>query len=76
MNQIKALEIDTSILFNWDFTTSTILSCFSLFFPFIDLYFLIPAVITQNFNQIAERVIPIRIPTEGAKAKRKIHPVM
>ena len=76
MNQIKALEIETSILFNWDFATSTILSCFSLFFSFIDLYFLIPAVITQNFNQIAERVIPIGIPTEGAKAKRKIHPVM
>ena len=74
MNQIKALEIETSILFNWGFATSTILSCFSLFFSFIDLYFLIPAVITQNFNQIAERVIPIGIPTEGAK--RKIHPVM
>ena len=34
---IKALEIKTSILFNLDFANDIILSCFFLFFLFIDL---------------------------------------
>ena len=56
---IKALEIKTSILFNLDFANSTILSCFFFFFLIIDLYFLIPVVIAQIFNPIAEFVIHI-----------------
>ena len=35
----------------------------------IDLYFLIPAVITQIFTSIAELVIPTEIPTKEAKAE-------
>ena len=41
------------------------------FFLFIDLYFLIPAVITQIYTPIAELVIPIEIPTKEAKAEIK-----
>ena len=44
-------------------------------FLFNDLYFLIPAVITQIFNPIAELVIPIGIPTEEAKTEMETHPV-
>ena len=51
------------MLFNLDFANDTILSSFFLFFLIIDLYFLIPAVITQTFNPIVELAIPIEIPT-------------
>ena len=47
-----------------------------LFFLIIDLYFLIPAVIAQIFNPIAEIVIPIGIATKEAKAEMKTHPVI
>ena len=47
----------------------------SFVFLFFDLYFLIPAVITQIFNPIAVLVIPIRITTKEAKAEMKTHPV-
>ena len=44
-----------------------------------DLYFLIPAVIVQFLNPIAELVIPIEISTKQKKKKKKIeietHPV-
>ena len=43
---------------------------------FIDLYFLIPLVITQIFNLIAELVIPIGILTKEAKAEIETHPVI
>ena len=42
----------------------------------IDLYFLIPAVMTQIFNPIVELAIPIGIPTKGAKAEMETHPVI
>ena len=64
---IKALEIKTSMLLNLDFANNTVWSCFFFFFLIIDLYFLIPAVIAQIFNPIAELVIPIGIPTKEAK---------
>ena len=35
----------------------------------VDLYFLIPAVITQISTPIAELVIPTEIPTKEAKAE-------
>ena len=46
------------------------------FFLIIDLYFLIPAVMTQIFNPIVELAIPIGIPTKGAKAEMEAHPVI
>ena len=58
---IKGLEI--GLLFNLDFASNTIVSCFFFFFLIIDLYFLIPADIAQIFNPVAEPVIPIGIPT-------------
>ena len=64
------------MLFNLDFANNTILSCFFFFFLIIDLYFLIPAVIAQIFNPIAEIVIPIGIATKEAKAEMKTHPVI
>ena len=63
---IKALEIRTSTLFNLGFANDDILSCFFLFFLIIDLYLLILAVTTQNYNPIAELVIPIETLTKEA----------
>ena len=40
---------------------------FIFFLLFINLYFLITAVIAQFFNPIVELVIPIGIPTKEAK---------
>ena len=64
--------------FNLGFANNTILSCFSLFFIIIDLYFLIPEFIAEIFNPIAEYQIriPIRIPNKEAKAEIEIHPVI
>ena len=42
-------------------------------FLIADLYFLIPAVIAQIFNPIAELVIPIRIPSKEEKVAFEIH---
>ena len=69
----ETLEIKTSVLFNLDFANNTILSCF--FFLLIDLYFLIPAFITQIFNLIAELVISIGISIKEGKVEMKMHPV-
>ena len=63
------------MLFNLDFANNTILSCFFFFLLVINLYFLIPAVITQIFNPTAELAIYSGIPTKEAKAEMKTHPV-
>ena len=63
------------MVFNLIFANNTILSCFFFFFLFIDLYFLIPEVITQIFNPTAELVILIGMPTKEAEAEMEIHPV-
>ena len=73
---IKVLEIKTSMLFNLDFANNTILSCFFFFFLIIDLYFLIPAVIAQIFNPIAELVLPKGIQSIEVKAETEMHPVV
>ena len=73
---IKDLEIKTSIRFNLEFANKTILSCFFFFFLIIDLYLLIPAVIAQIFNLIAELVIPIGILIKEAKVEIELHPVV
>ena len=73
---IRDLEINTSILFNLDFANGTILSCFFFVFLIIDLYFLIPAVIAQIFNFIADLVTPIGTPIKEAKAEIDTHPVI
>ena len=47
--------------------------------PFVlitDVYFLIPAVITQMSNPIVELAIAIRMPTTEAKAEMETHPVI
>ena len=64
------------MLFNSDIANNTILSCFLFFILIIDLHFLIPAVISQFFNPLAEFVIPIRISTKQAKAEMETHPVI
>ena len=73
---IKTLEINTSMLFNLYFAINIILSCFFPFFVIIDLYFLIPAAITQIFNHTEELTTPIGIPTEEAKVEIETHPVI
>ena len=65
----------TSMLFNLVFTDNTILLCFFFFFLNIDLCFLIPPVIAQIFNPIAELVIPKGIPSTEANAEVVICPV-
>ena len=65
-----------SILLNLDVTNNTILPSIFSFFLIIDLYCLIPAVIAQVFNRIAELVIPIEIPIREGKAEIKMHPVI
>ena len=62
------------MIFNFDFASNTILSWLFLFLLIIDLYFLIPAVIGQIFNPIAELVIPIGTATKETKAEIEIHP--
>ena len=54
---MKALEIKTSMLFNLRFGNNTILSCFFFFFLTIDFDVLIPVVVAQIFNPIAEVAI-------------------
>ena len=49
---------------------------FFFFFLTINLYFLIPAVIGQIFNPIAELVIPIGMPIKDAKAEIETHSVI
>ena len=63
-------------MFNLDFASNTILSCFVFFFLIIDLYFLIPAVIAQIFHKIAELVIPTGIPTKEANIEMETHSVI
>ena len=57
------------MLFHLDFASNTNLSRFFFFFLIIDLNFLIPAVIAQICNPIAEHVIPIGIPRKEEKQK-------
>ena len=57
----------TSMLFNLDFENNTILSWFFFIFIIIGLYFLVPAVIAQIFNPIAELLIPIGMPIKEEK---------
>ena len=64
------------MLFNIDFASNTILSCFFLFFLIIDLNFLITAVIAQVFKPIAELVIPIGTPTKESKVEMITYPVI
>ena len=45
-------------------------------FLIVDLYLLIPAVITQILNPIAEPVIPIWIANKEAKLEMETHPVI
>ena len=63
---IKFLETKTSMLFNLDFAYNTIIvilpSCLNHW-----LLFLIPAVVSQIFNPIAELLIPVGIPIKEAK---------
>ena len=47
-----------------------------LFFLIVDLYFLILAAVAQIFNPITELVIPIGIPSIGAKEEIEINPVI
>ena len=63
------------MLFILVFANNTILLCSFFFVLIIDLQFLIPAVVTQVFNPIAELVISIGILNKEQKAEIEIHPV-
>ena len=76
---IKALGTKTSPLFNLDFAHDNTLSWFFFFFLiiiFYNLYFLIPAFITQFFNPPTELIIPIGITTKEGKAEMETYPVI
>ena len=70
---MKDLHIKTSILFNLDFAKNTVLLYFFFFFLIIDLYFLISAANAQNFNAIAELVVPIGTAIKKVKAEIEIN---
>ena len=70
---IKASEIIISTLFNLDFANDHVWSWFFLFFFISDLYFLIPAVITQSFDLVSELVIPIGIPIKEIKVEMETY---
>ena len=61
------------MLFNLDIAHNAILSCFFYFFLIINLYYLIPKVIAQFFNPIAELVINIGI--RSKESETEIHSV-
>ena len=63
------------MLFKLVFTKNTTLLCSFFFFLIIDLCSLIPTVIAQVFNPIAEIEIPIGIPSKETKPIIEIHPV-
>ena len=64
------------MLFSLDFANNPISSwCFFLFL-FIDLYFLIPAVIAQVFNPVVELAVPLGILTNEPKEEMETHPVI
>ena len=46
-----------------------------LFFCYIDLHFLILAIIAQILNSIVELIFPIRIWTKEVKAKMEVYSV-
>ena len=58
------------------FASNTILTYLFSFSLIIDSYFLIPVVIAQVFNSIAELVIPIGILGKEAKAQIEAHSVI
>ena len=63
------------MLFNLDFASDIILSSFFLFLC-IDLDLLVPAVITQISNTIAELEFPNETPTKEAMEEIETHPVI
>ena len=73
MNQLKPCKSKTSTFFDLDFANDNILSYFLYFNLITELYYLIPIIITQFFNSIAELVIPIEIPTKEATAATEMH---
>ena len=64
------------MLLNLNFANNTIFSCFFFIFLFIELSFLIPAVIAQIFNPTAELVIPIGTQNKETKARFEARPVI
>ena len=67
------------MLFHLDFAINTIslfYASFHFFFLIIVLYFLIPPIIAQIFNLIAELVIPMELPIKQAKAEIEIQAVI
>ena len=75
MNWFK-LSSETSMLFNLDFANDTILSYFFLFLITVYLWlFLVPTVITQIFNPVAELLITVEIPIKEGKAENNRHSV-
>ena len=71
---VEALEINTSMLLNLFFAKNIILTCFFFYFLIVALCVLIPAVMAQIVNPIAELPINIGIPSKEAKAEIEIHP--
>ena len=61
------------MLFNLDSAGNNILLYFFFSLLIIDLYFVIPVVIKQIFNPIAELLIPMGIPIKDVKREIEIH---
>ena len=63
------------MLFNLDFARNNVLSCSFFLFLIIDLYFLIPAIITQIFHPIVNLAMPTGIPIIEAKEEMETDPL-
>ena len=63
------------MVFNLVFANNTILSRFFFFLLIINLYFLIPAFITQIIIAAAQLVIPTGIPAKEEKTEIETYPV-
>ena len=75
LESVKHFETKASTIFNLDFANDNNLLGFFFFFLVTDLYFLVPAFVTQIFSPVEELLLSIRAPTKEAKAEMETHPV-
>ena len=76
IHQLKPWKLRLLLCLILIFLTLLFYHVFFFYFSIIDLYFVIPEVIAQIFNPIAELIIPTGIPSKEVKAGIEIHSVI
>ena len=76
IDTIRLRFYKAKLRFNLVFTNNTFLLCFFIFFWITELYMLIPVVIAQTFNPVAELAIPTVSPTNEANADVETQPLI